>query len=355
MNRGTNGGAEKGIVSPVAAGIIMLIGASTSAALLQTGGLLGILLMTVASAALALLICMRAVVMCCVLCPISVALGSVIITVMGGGLESVILFCSFIAIGGVLALCVSKASDRTGTVVAMSFALAVMLIGALLAEYFAGGGEFSAEGLKTFIEGKTDALRSVIAEAYKNYMDAVANASAGVKIDAADLNAAAESTATAFIAILPGTLIASLQIICYIVTCWFTFFARKMRCEVILPSPRWELYPTMVTVIIFAVSSVVFAGAYVVALISSSGSVVGTVAYNLNLITMPAFFAIGFSAVFGKKAAGRRGMAAFIFVVFAIVALQLAFMTIAIIGAIGVFVRRKAESADKDGGSGGDE
>ena len=47
-------------------------------------------------------------------------------------------------------------------------------------------------------------------------------------------------------------------------------------------------------------------------------------------------------------------MAAFIFVVFAIVALQLAFMTIAIIGAIGVFVRRKAESADKDGGSGGD-
>ena len=82
MNRGTNGGAEKGIVSPVAAGIIMLIGTSASAALLQTGGLLGILFMTVASAALALLICMRAVVMCCVLCTISVALGSVIITLL---------------------------------------------------------------------------------------------------------------------------------------------------------------------------------------------------------------------------------------------------------------------------------
>ena len=84
---------------------------------------------------------------------------------------------------------------------------------------------------------------------------------------------------------------------------------------------------------------------------SSSGSVVQIVAYNLVLITSPVFAAIGVGVTMGKRspaAPGRKGMSIFIFALFLIFATQIAYTMISIIGAIAVFVRRKAESAPKN-------
>ena len=122
MNNGMNeGGAGRRVASPVVPGTIMLLSAVLSAFGTAKGNvLMGLLLMMASAAMLALLICMRASLICCILCPVAVVTGSVIITVMGGGLDSVIVFCAFVAVGGVLALCTVKKSDRTGTVIAMS-------------------------------------------------------------------------------------------------------------------------------------------------------------------------------------------------------------------------------------------
>ena len=109
MNNGMKeGGAGNRIVSPAVPGIILVLSAALSALGLAKGSaLIGLLFMMASAAMLALLICMRAAVVCCVACPISVAAGSVIITNAGGGVDSVIAFCAFVAVGGMLALCVT--------------------------------------------------------------------------------------------------------------------------------------------------------------------------------------------------------------------------------------------------------
>ena len=80
MNNGMKeGGAGNRIVSPAVPGIILVLSAALSALGLAKGStLIGLLFMMASAAMLALLICMRAAVVCCVACPISVAAGSVI-------------------------------------------------------------------------------------------------------------------------------------------------------------------------------------------------------------------------------------------------------------------------------------
>ena len=333
MNNGMKeGGAGNRIVSPAVPGIILVLSAALSALGLAKGStLIGLLFMMASAAMLALLICMRAAVVCCVACPISVAAGSVIITIAGGGVDSVIAFCAFVAVGGMLALCVTKKSDRTGTVVAMSAALALMILIAFAAEE------------------KIAVIRTLIGDMVNAYADALK--SMGQTIEDTYVKELKDGLANTFIVLLPGFIIAILQVFCYFVTCIFKFSARKAHCEVILPSPRWELYPTMVTVIIYAVASLVLGISYLIAMFSSSGSVVQIVAYNLVLITSPVFAAIGVGVTMGKRspaAPGRKGMSIFIFALFLIFATQIAYTMISIIGAIAVFVRRKAESAPKN-------
>ena len=97
MNNGMNeGGAGRRVASPVVPGTIMLLSAVLSAFGTAKGNvLMGLLLMMASAAMLALLICMRASLICCILCPVAVVTGSVIITVMGGGLDSVIVTWGF--------------------------------------------------------------------------------------------------------------------------------------------------------------------------------------------------------------------------------------------------------------------
>ena len=351
MNNGMNeGGAGRRVASPVVPGTIMLLSAVLSAFGTAKGNvLMGVLLMMASAAMLALLICMRASLICCILCPVAVVTGSVIITVMGGGLDSVIVFCAFVAVGGVLALCTVKKSDRTGTVIAMSASFALMLLIALIAEYFMSGGVFSAEGVKAFAEGKINVIRTAISDMVNAYAETLKGM--GQTVDKSDVKELAKTLADSFIMLMPGLMIAFLQIFCYFVTCIFTFSARKARCEVIIPSPRWELYPTMVTVIIYAVSIVLFGITYIFASASSSGSVVNIVAYNLVLITSPVFAATGVGMLAEKKSPmvyGRRGMFIFMFVILLVFAPQITYTMVSIFGAVAVFIKRRAESLPKN-------
>ena len=342
MNNGMNeGGAGRRVASPVVPGTIMLLSAVLSAFGTAKGNvLMGLLLMMASAAMLALLICMRASLICCILCPVAVVTGSVIITVMGGGLDSVIVFCAFVAVGGVLALCTVKKSDRTGTVIAMSASFALMLLIALIAEYFMSGGVFSAEGVKAFAEGKINVIRTAISDMVNAYAETLKGM--GQTVDKSDVKELAKTLADSFIMLMPGLMIAFLQIFCYFVTCIFTFSARKARCEV---------YPTMVTVIIYAVSIVLFGITYIFASASSSGSVVNIVAYNLVLITSPVFAATGVGMLAEKKSPmvyGRRGMFIFMFVILLVFASQITYTMVSIFGAVAVFIKRRSESLPKN-------
>lgn len=345
-----NSGTGNRIVSPTVPGILLLLFAVAAALCFVYGlWLFGIILMTTASAMLAIIICMKASVVSCIVCPLSAVLGSCLLTIFGKGVESVIAFCTFIAVGGVLAVCIINKSSRTGTVVAMSATAGFMLLASVAVLYFRAGGELSADGIIAFLDSKADAVRAPLIEQAEDLSERLA--ALGYKVDTEGVREYINSLVSSVISLLPGLIIAALEIICWITTCFAKLFARKTHCEVILPSPRWELYPSMVTVIIYAVSCAIFAICYLVALFSSSGSTVGIVVYNLILVTAPVFIAIGFSSAFGARnprMRGRRGMSAFIFVMLVLFAPQFALTLLAVIGAVGVFVRRKAESASND-------
>ena len=345
-----NGGAGNRMVSPTVPGILLLLFAIAAALCFITGlWLFGIILMTMASAMLAIIICMGASTVSCIVCPLSVVLSSGILTVSGKGVESVIAFCTFIAVGGILAVCIINKSGRTAAVVAMSAAAGLMLFISVAVLYFRAGGELSADGIIAFFNSKADAVRTPLLKYTESLSERLLALGYQVETDA--LKEYVNTVISSMISLLPGLIIAALEITCWITTCFAKLFARKTHCEVILPSPRWELYPSMVTVIIYAASCAIFAVCYIIALFSSSGSVVGIVMYNLILVTAPVFIAIGFSSAFGAKypkMQNRKGMSAFIFVMLVLLAPQLALTLLSIIGAVSVFVRRKAESTDKD-------
>ena len=136
-----NGGAGNRMVSPTVPGILLLLFAIAAALCFITGlWLFGIILMTMASAMLAIIICMGASTVSCIVCPLSVVLSSGILTVSGKGVESVIAFCTFIAVGGILAVCIINKSGRTAAVVAMSAAAGRMLFISVAVLYFRAGG-----------------------------------------------------------------------------------------------------------------------------------------------------------------------------------------------------------------------
>lgn len=345
-----NGEAGNRMVSPTVPAILLLVFAVAAALCFIAGlWLFGAVLMMMSSAMLAIIICMGASVIGCIVCPLSAALGAGILTLSGKGVESVIAFCTFIAVGGVLAVCITNKSGRTGTIVAMSAAAGLMLFISAAVLYLRAGVELSADGIIAFFDERVDAVRKPLLEYAESLSERLL--ALGYMVETDGLKEYINTMITSMISLLPGLIIAALEITCWLTTCFAKLFARKTHCEVILPSPRWELYPSMVTVIIYAASCAIFAICYIIALFSSSGSVVGIVMYNLIFVTSPVFIAIGFSSAFGARnprAPGRRGMSTFIFIMLVLLAPQLALTLLSVIGAVYVFSKRKAESADRD-------
>lgn len=358
MNTG-NEISKRKPMSPALFCLFLLLSAVASALCLNFGLIIaGILIMTVSVALSAMLMLIRPPMVCYLVFPISAAASAVLFRLSERGLAFLIIYISFIAAGGALAFCVSKKSTRTGTAVTVAAVFAVFLFAAWLYVYLSEGNAFTPDALKAYIVSAAEKFKTETTEYIQKYFidylkttPYYGNAELSGSVDEDTLNKTVASAVESFVYMIPGLAAALIQVIGYICTCWFELFASAAHYEILMPSPRWKIYPTAVTVIIFIAAYIVYTVSYMISMFSGGGSVIVTVAYNIVLMIVPAMAAIGFSMIFGRrKRAGMRNspiLSVLILVILFLLSPMLLLSLLGLVGAIGTLVMRKAEAASE--------
>lgn len=341
--------------SPAAIALALLASSLACAVALVFGYyIIGTVLLTLSAGLMALLVSVRAPAVCFVVCPLSVAAAAVLSQLSGGDFTVVIIFLSFIWAGGILALCVSKDSTRTGTTVFIAAVLALFILTALIVIYLSEGNAFTPQAIREYVTAKVTAYKesfaAVINENFIEPLKSTEYYKSAVESGAIDddvISAYGAALAETSVLLSPGIIIMLLQAAAYLCTCWYTLSARLSHCEVVLPSPKWALYPTTVTVTVYFIAYMVYTVTYFLSMFSETGSTVGVVALNLILVTIPSMFAIGCRALFRRRStrfARGGGAVTLVIILLIIFSPLLAVSLISFIGAFGVLAKRRAEA-----------
>lgn len=89
--------------------------------------------------------------------------------------------------------------------------------------------------------------------------------------------------------LLPGLLIAAVQILSYFAVSVFCFVAKRLHAEVLLPSPRWALYPTQVSCVVYIITAIL----YMISSFFGDNSMFAIIVMNLLLVLLPSMTACG--------------------------------------------------------------
>lgn len=350
---------KKGFQRPLRICIFTAICALAASLAIALGAILfSCLFLSLAAALFAVLIGMRAKPVYFAVCPLSFAAGCAVIAAFGGGIALDILLLSFVAAGGVLAACVMKKSSRTSTVVAVAACFIAAILLSLLYIYISGGNTFTPSAIKEYIHVKLDAVSAFYENFFRTYLleplretDYYSSLISSGKLDESDIISLIGTGVYAIAQLSIGVVIAAVQILGYVCTCWFKLFMTKLGCELVLPSPRWEVYPTKITAIVYIVAYLF----NTLALFFPSGTgimaLVGIAARNIVIGITPVMVYLGVSFIFGKrrpKRARPRGGAIVLFVVILLLSPSFAISLIGFIGAFGLINLRRLEAADKE-------
>lgn len=290
--------------------------------------------------------------------PVSFALGCVIIKLLGGGAELDILMLSFIVAGGALALCVVKRSSRTSTIVVLSICFVVVLLAAFLYVYLSGGNKFAPSAIKEYILARLDGIAASFRDIAKTYIldpmkgtpyyDSLINSGEISEADILDLISGSVYSA-ALLSI--GVVIAFVQVLGYVCTCWLRLFVKKQRCDVVLPSPRWEIMPTKITAFIYLIAYFANTVSFFFASSSSFMSILQIVALNIVIALTPVTAYLGISFIFGKNRRRRARIGVGMIVIFVLLLLfspPLAVSLVSMIGTFGLINLYRAAEAEKN-------
>ncbi len=158
-----------------------------------------------------------------------------------------------------------------------------------------------------------------------------------------------EASVDAIQLMLPGIVIFLIQVIAYIEIVSFRAVARVCRVEALLPAPRWHMYPTQVSCVVYLIVAVLY---MFCSFFSSSDSVFLMLVSNMWLALLPVMMLCGARVLWLRlqHPLYRIGtgimLTAFIFGFFFLrsVAVQLALFTLSFLGAQTVWTQRMLEA-----------
>lgn len=151
--------------------------------------------------------------------------------------------------------------------------------------------------------------------------------------------------------LLPGLLIALFQFMAFFALFAFTTAVRIARCEAIFPEPRWIVYPTQVSCVVYMITLFL----YVIVSFFAATSTVGLIVSNFWLVLMPTMLICGFRSLAMRLKHPRfRRQTIIILVLFVIgffffaeAALELGILMLTFIGVQDVSASRAVESRFK--------
>lgn len=208
------------------------------------------------------------------------------------------------AVGAVSVLCafvlsrmIKKRCAKTSATVAVTLVLLLYFILLALLLYAAGGHSLAPKDIMNEINGYFETIKEQLINFSEEYIDALPDATKkyyeGVGISMEELREYyAQSMSTSVDTIqmlLPGEILLGLQLLAYLAVCIFVLTVKLAKYDALLPEPRWVLYPTQITCIVFMAATFV----YVIASFFFRSSAVTMVVVNLLLVLWPSMTACG--------------------------------------------------------------
>ncbi len=283
---------------------------------------------------------------------------SLVILYFAGGMTVVLpaLGAVFIVCAFVLSRLIKKKCSKTSAVVALTIVLLLYFLILAAVLYAAGGHSLAPKDVMRELNSFFDEMRSEAADWGRAYVDELPeqtiklyeNLGVGTEELRESYAASAEAAVDAVQMFLPGEILLLLQVLAYLGVCFFVLAVKQARYEALLPEPRWVLYPTQVTCIVFMVTTFV----YMIASFFSGTTAFAVVCVNLLLALWPSMAACGVRGLVVRlKHPVLRGRTIFIlglFVLFGLFMLNLmlpiAAILLAFLGARDVSSLRMAEA-----------
>lgn len=270
------------------------------------------------------------------------------------------LFGAILVLGALLlSVAVGKKSAKTSAVltVGATVSLGYILVAALM--YAAQGGSLAVSDLFDKLNAAFDSVKAVMADLIRESINALPEEMpayyAKYEITREMLLETSllmmESVLDMAQLLLPGCFLFLVQFMAYIGVASFEKTARLFRCDVILPEPRWRLYPTQISCIVY----ILITSAYLLSSFFASVSTFSILMMNFWIALMPVMIACGFNGLIMRLRHPRfRKSMIFILILFAAgclfmtsTALPLGVFMLTFMGAQDVSLARTAEAAER--------
>ncbi len=264
---------------------------------------------------------------------------------------AVVLISAIILFAGIRKRCA-----KTAAVLAVSISVTVGYLAVMAIFYAAEGNSLALSDLFTQLNGFFDVLKANFADAIRTMFSSLPEETVkvyenyGYTMD--DLIAVSIVGMEYYVdyvqVLLPGLVIALFEFMAFFAVFSFATTVRVSHLEAIFPEPRWVIYPTQVSCIVYTITLSV----YVIASFFSATSSFSIIVTNFWLVLMPTMLICGFRSLSARLKHPRfRRQTIIIIVLFVIgfffladAVLELAILTLTFIGVQDASASRALES-----------
>lgn len=188
--------------------------------------------------------------------------------------------------GILLATMIKKKQTKVSVSFALMITYIVLFSAIFLAGYALAGNEVSVSAIIAYFTDKIDAIRNIVIDVMRPAVEETVKDMQNVTAD--DIYAQFDTTFNYIKLVLPAYFAAFTAVLAYFTACFFKFCTKIAKCELILPTPRWETLPS-------SASAWIYMGAYFVYFFSaffSGGSGVIMLSSNYLIIMLTPVMAL---------------------------------------------------------------
>ncbi len=225
-----------------------------------------------------------------------------------------------------LAYAVQKKSAKTSAVLVVSFTVAIGYLAIMALFYAMEGNSLEFSALFSKLNALFDAIKVSCSDVIKQSLDSLPeemlayyakNDITKEMLLEASLHAM-EDYVDWMQLLLPGCFVFLVQIMGYIGVVSFEKTARVVRCESVLPSAHWSLYPTQISCVIYILITMI----YIITSFFAATSSFAVIITNFWIALMPVMVACGFHSLYLRlKHPQLRRKTVFILILLAVGAL----------------------------------
>ncbi len=172
---------------------------------------------------------------------ISVAFSLSISFLLGDICGAGICLCA-VPTGILLATMIKKKQTKISVSFALMIAYIVLFSALFLVGFALDGNKISVSAITAYFTDKIDALQNIVIEAMRPTVEEMVKNYQNVTAD--DIYAQFNTTFRYIKLVLPAYFAAFTAVLAYFTACFFKLCTKMAKCELILPTPRWETIPS---------------------------------------------------------------------------------------------------------------